>query len=140
MNRRQFLITGAAFSAAALLRSSLLAGSVKDMNSKRFPQQLAPRIEEDTKEFQLFIDIYQQEIVPDVKFHTLALNNQVPDPEIRVNRGDKVRVIFENKTNLSHTIHWHACAVAHGRVPYVTQMPVSLPLGNRIAYTGRDVW
>jgi FtsP/CotA-like multicopper oxidase with cupredoxin domain len=126
MNRRQFLITGAAFSAVTLLRSSLLAGSVKEMNSKRFPQQLAPRIEGDIKEFHLFIDIYQQEIVPGVKFHTLAFNNQVPGPEIRVNRGDKVRVIFENKTDLNHTIHWHGMHVPWRMdgVPYVTQMPV----------------
>lgn len=127
-------MTGAALSAAALLPGSLLAESVKKENSKRFPQQLVPKIEGNFKEFHLFIDIYQQEIVPGVKFHSLAFNNQVPGPEIRVNKGDKVRVIFENKTDLNHTIHWHGMHVPWRMdgVPYVTQMPV-MP-GQKFVY------
>ncbi len=134
MNRREFLMRGAALSAAALLPGSLLAESAKKENSKRFPQQLVPKIEGNFKEFDLFTDIYQQEIVPGVKFHTLAFNNQVPGPEIRVNKGDKVRVIFENKTDLNHTIHWHGMHVPSRMdgVPYVTQMPV-MP-GQKFVY------
>jgi len=78
------------------------------------------------KVFRLFIDIFQHEVVLGFKFHTLAFNNQIPGPEIRVNRGDKVRVIFKNKTELNHTIHWHGLHVPWRMdgVPYVTQMPV----------------
>ncbi len=134
MKRRDFLITGAAISAAAMLPGSLLAESAKKENIDRFPQPLAPIMKGDIKEFRLFIDIYQQEFVPAMKIHTLAFNNQVPGPEIRVNRGDKIRVIFENRTELNHTIHWHGMYVPWRMdgVPYVTQMPV-MP-GQKFVY------
>ena len=126
MNRREFLNTTAALSAAALLPGSLLAESAKRENRRRFPQSLRPTRVGDVKEFNLFIDIYQQEVVPAFRFHTLAFNNQIPGPEIRVNRGDKVRVVFKNNTELNHTIHWHGLHVPWRMdgVPYVTQMPV----------------
>ena len=126
MNRREFLNTTAALSAAALLPGSLLAESAKRENRRRFPQSLRPTRVGDVKEFNLFIDIYQQEVVPAFRFHTLAFNNQIPGPEIRVNRGDKVRVVFKNNTEVNHTIHWHGLHVPWRMdgVPYVTQMPV----------------
>ncbi|HEB76724.1 MAG TPA: copper oxidase [Nitrospirae bacterium] len=126
MTRRDFLITSAALSAATLLPGSLFAETTKKENSERFPRQLEPVMEGDVKTFRLFIDIHQQELVPGVRIHTLAFNNQVPGPEIRVNRGDKVKVYFKNKTELNHTIHWHGMHVPWRMdgVPYITQMPV----------------
>ncbi|MEC4685564.1 MAG: multicopper oxidase domain-containing protein [Nitrospirota bacterium] len=126
MNRRDFLITGAALSAATLLPGSLFAETTKRKNLKRFPRQLKPEMEGNVKVFRLFVDIHQQELAPGVKTHTLAFNNQVPGPEIRVNRGDRVKVYFKNKTELNHTIHWHGMHVPWRMdgVPYITQMPV----------------
>jgi FtsP/CotA-like multicopper oxidase with cupredoxin domain len=126
MNRRNFLMTSAALSATSLLPLNLLSESAKKENKWRFPTQLAPKIDGDVKEFNLYIDIHQHEIVPGVKVHSLAFNDQIPGPEIRVNKGDNVRVIFKNKTELNHTIHWHGMHVPWRMdgVPYVTQMPV----------------
>lgn len=126
MDRRNFLKTGTAVTAAALLSKSLLAESTKKDNKKKYPKQLTPKMDGSVKEFKLYINISQQEIVPAFKFHTLSFNGQVPGPEIRVNSGDKVRVIFKNKTELNHTIHWHGLHVPWRMdgVPYVTQMPV----------------
>jgi len=126
MNRRKFLATGAALSATGLFPGSLLAESVKRANETKFPIPYEPRVVGDTKEFEIFIDIHQQEVVPAYKFHTLAFNNQVPGPEFRVNAGDNVRVIFKNKSGINHTIHWHGMHVPWRMdgVPYVTQMPV----------------
>ena len=53
MNRRDFLITGAALSAAAMIPGSLLAESTKKENTDRFPQQLAPIMKGDVKEYRL---------------------------------------------------------------------------------------
>jgi FtsP/CotA-like multicopper oxidase with cupredoxin domain len=80
----------------------------------------------DVKEFHLAVRIHQQEVVPGFRFHTLAFNDQIPGPEIRVNRGDKIRVVFKNETGINHTIHWHGLFVPWRMdgVPYVTQMPV----------------
>ncbi len=88
--------------------------------------QLTPKMDGDVKEFNLYIDIYEHEIVPGVNVHTLAFNDQIPGPELRVKKGDKVRVVFKNKTELNHTIHWHGMHVPWRMdgVPYVTQMPV----------------
>jgi FtsP/CotA-like multicopper oxidase with cupredoxin domain len=121
-----FLTAGVALSAAALFPASLVAQTAKKANRARFPKPLVPRIDGDVKEFDLFVDVYQQEIVPGMKFHTLAFNDQVPGPAIRVNKGERVRVIFKNKTRLNHTIHWHGLYVPWRMdgVPYVTQMPV----------------
>ena len=126
MKRREFLTTTAALTATGLLPGSLLSATAKAENSTRFPKSLTPRLQGDIKEFELFIDIAQQEVVPAYKFHTLAFNDQIPGPEIRVHKGDKVRVIFKNKTELNHTIHWHGLHVPWRMdgVPYVTQMPV----------------
>ncbi len=126
MKRRKFLKTSAALSASSLLSLHPLTEAEMQKNHLKFPDQLSPKIDGDVKEFNLFIDLYQHEIVPGVKVHTLAFNNQVPGPEIRVNRGDKVRVLFTNKTELNHTIHWHGMHVPWRMdgVPYVTQMPV----------------
>ncbi len=126
MDRREFLAAGAAMSAAALFPATLLAERAKSGSGDRFPSPLTPKMDGDVKEFQLFIDIHQQELVPALKIHTLAFNDRVPGPEIRVNKGDKVRVLFKNKTELNHTIHWHGIHVPWRMdgVPYVNQMPV----------------
>jgi len=126
MNRREFIQTTGLLSASVLFPEALLSSSAKSTNQDRFPQPLEPSLKGDVKEFHLSIDIYQQEVVPGFKFHTLAFNNQIPGPEIRVNKGDHVRVIFKNNTELNHTIHWHGIYVPWRMdgVPYVTQMPV----------------
>ncbi len=126
MNRREFLKTTTLLSAAMLMPNYLLSEEAQEANRTRFPEPLTPKMDGDVKEFHLFIDIFQHEVVPGFKFHTLAFNNQIPGPEIRVQQGDKVRVIFKNKTELNHTIHWHGLHVPWRMdgVPYVTQMPV----------------
>jgi FtsP/CotA-like multicopper oxidase with cupredoxin domain len=126
MNRREFIATGTALSAVSLLPGTILAESTKRENSKKFPSPLQPKITGDVKEFELYIDITQHELAPDMRVHILAFNDQLPGPEIRVNQGDKVRVVFKNKTELNHTIHWHGLHVPWRMdgVPYVTQMPV----------------
>ena len=126
MDRRTFLMNNGALATLALFPTSLVADQSKKANENKFVTPLIPKMDGDVKEFRLFIDIYQQEFAPKMKIHTLAFNNQVPGPEIRVKKGDKVRVIFENRTDLNHTIHWHGMHVPWRMdgVPYVTQMPV----------------
>ena len=127
MNRRQFIGTGAALSATSLFSPrSLFAESAIRANQDRFPKRLEPTSTlGGVKEFHIWIDIIQHEIVPGVTVHMLAFNDQVPGPEIRVTEGDQVRVVFENRTQLNHTIHWHGLHVPwrHDGVPFVTQLP-----------------
>ncbi len=126
MDRRRFLKTGVSISAASLFPASLLTPEALAAVPESFPKPMTPTLDGDVKEFQISVDIHQQEIVPGFKFHTLAFNNRIPGPEIRVTRGDKIRVVFKNETELNHTIHWHGMYVPWRMdgVPYVTQMPV----------------
>ncbi len=130
MKRREFIAMTGTFAAGtvamgALAPASLLARAAS-ADPSRFPLPLAPTMSGDVKEFELYIDIVQHELAPGMTIHTLAFNGSVPGPEIRVQRGDKVRVLFENRTDLNHTIHWHGLYVPWRMdgVPYVTQMPV----------------
>ncbi|NOY36022.1 MAG: multicopper oxidase domain-containing protein [Chlorobi bacterium] len=127
MNRKEFIgysATGAA--GMALFPANLFAKENLKKNEKRFPQILPYAKKGKWKEFELEINIMEHELAPAMKIHTLAFNNMIPGPEIRVKEGDQVRVKFKNKTEINHTIHWHGIYVPWRMdgVPYVTQMPV----------------
>ncbi len=126
MKRRDFLKVTTTVAAASILPTSLLSAQVIKENKRKFPSVLKPNVDNGVKEFELYVEIAQQEVVPGFKFHTLAFNGQIPGPELRVNKGDRVRVKFKNKTELNHTIHWHGIHVPWRMdgVPYVNQMPV----------------
>ncbi len=127
MQRRQFITYSlAAMSAATFLPEVLLAETTRKANKERFASALKPTMVGGVKEFTLYVDFHEQEFAPGMSIHTLAFNDQVPGPELRVNVGDRVRVKFENRTELNHTIHWHGLYVPWRMdgVPYVTQMPV----------------
>ncbi len=127
MDRRDFLGTGAASTAGMLFfPGNLLAESAKEQNKQRLVRPLPYTMDGEWKQFELYIDIHTHEPAPGFKYHTLAFNDMIPGPEIRVNAGDKVRVKFINKTDLNHTVHWHGVYVPWRMdgVPFVTQLPV----------------
>ncbi|MBW8242849.1 MULTISPECIES: multicopper oxidase family protein [Flagellimonas] len=127
MDRRNFLATGAVSTAGMLFfPGNLLAESAKEANKQRLTQPLPFKKNGEWKEFELYIDIKVHEPAPGFKYHTLAFNDMIPGPEIRVDYGDKVRVKFKNKTGINHTIHWHGIYVPWRMdgVPYVSQLPV----------------
>jgi len=127
MNRKEFLTKGlAATTTAAIAPYKLFGKEARQRNNMLFSKPLKPTINGEWKEFHLYITIAEHELVLGKKVHTLAFNGQIPGPEIRVNAGDKVRVFFENRTELNHTIHWHGLYVPWRMdgVPFLTQMPV----------------
>jgi manganese oxidase len=66
------------------------------------------------------------EVSPGQVVTAWAYNEQVPGPEIRVHRGDRIRVILTNHLPEPTVIHWHGLTVPNAMdgVPYVTQDPV----------------
>ncbi len=127
MNRKEFMKYGAmGVAGMVMFPADLLAKETKAANENRFPKPLPFTKKGEWKEFEISIRINEQELAPDMKIHTLAFNDTVPGPELRVKQGDKVRVIFKNNSGLNHTIHWHGIHVPWRMdgVPYVTQMPV----------------
>ncbi len=66
------------------------------------------------------------EIIKGYKTKVWSYNGQVPGPEIRIKKGDKLRVVFTNKLPDETTIHWHGVRVPNAMdgVPGVTQDPI----------------
>jgi len=79
------------------------------------------------KVFKIWIEAVKKEIRPGVYVEAWGFNRQVPGPELRVQEGDTVRVLFENRhATFNHTIHWHGQHVPNHMdgVPGVTQYEV----------------
>jgi manganese oxidase len=88
---------------------------------------LEPRILDDgTKEFELTGAITPWEVEPGKFVDAWTYNGIVPGPQLRLDVGDTVRVIFHNELPISTDIHWHGVHVPNdqdGVAPY-TQDPI----------------
>jgi len=118
--RRTFLTSAAAFSASTLLPVSGLrsarAASLKEFRLKAAPGQarLAPE--------------------PYGETPVWSYNGTVPGPEIRVRRGDRLRIMVENGLDEETTVHWHGVRTPNAMdgVPHLTQAPIAP--GETFAY------
>ena len=79
-----------------------------------------------TKQFDLTASIVDWEIEPGKIVKAWAYNGMVPGPEIKVEVGDKVKVILHNELPESTDIHWHGIRVPNAMdgVDPFTQDPV----------------
>jgi FtsP/CotA-like multicopper oxidase with cupredoxin domain/plastocyanin len=90
-------------------------------------QLLEPKVKADgTKEFQLTASVVDWEVSPGNTVKAWAYNGQVPGPWIKVDVGDKVRVVLDNQLDQSTAIHFHGIETPNAMdgVPDVTQPPV----------------
>jgi manganese oxidase len=95
------------------------------------------------KEFHLSVDEIRWEYSKGKFVHAWAYNGQIPGPEIRVNEGDKIRIIVEN--NLPYkkgtTIHWHGIRLPENNadgVPGLTQQPIKPGETFSYEYTAKN--
>jgi FtsP/CotA-like multicopper oxidase with cupredoxin domain len=91
-------------------------------------QPLEPRIEGDTKVFELTIDEIEHRIdalKDPVK--ALGYNAIWPGPRLAVVEGDKVRAVFRNNLQESTGVHFHGQRIPNAMdgVPHVTQEPIA---------------
>lgn len=80
----------------------------------------------DVKVFHLEAKIAEWEVGPgDIK-QAWTYNGMVPGPEIRVQKGDRVRIHVTNSLPEPTTVHWHGLMVPNDQdgVPYITQDPI----------------
>jgi FtsP/CotA-like multicopper oxidase with cupredoxin domain len=71
-------------------------------------EPLEPTILPDgTKEFELTAAITPWEVEPGKFVDAWTYNGMVPGPMIRIDLGDKVRVILDNQLPMGTDIHWH---------------------------------
>lgn len=67
------------------------------------------------------------EAAPGVVARAMALNGQIPGPEIRVREGERVRIVLKNSLPDPTSLHWHGVDVPNSMdgVPGLTQEPVA---------------
>ena len=90
-------------------------------------QLLAPTVLADgTKRFDLAAKIVQWEIEPGKRVEAWTYNGTVPGPTIKVDPGDKVRVVLRNELPESTVVHFHGIELPNAMdgVPDITQPPV----------------
>lgn len=90
---------------------------------------LTPTIEAGVKVFQLTIDEVDVRI-DELREPIAALgyNSQVPGPTIRVQQGDRVKVLFTNNMHETTSVHFHGVEFDdffQDGVPFITQLPIT---------------
>ncbi len=89
-------------------------------------QPLEPTIENGVKVFDLTAEEVRWETEPGVFVDAMGYNGTVPGPELRVNPGDRVRIIVHNDMSQPTTMHLHGVTVPNAMdgVPFITQDPI----------------
>ena len=117
------------------------AMSVEEMDktmhdrTARFPEEtegtgaelMEPVVDPDgAKRFDITAEVIQWEVEKGKTVEAWAYNGQVPGPTIKVNVGDKVRIVLTNNLEESTVIHFHGIDVPNEMdgVPDITQPPV----------------
>jgi FtsP/CotA-like multicopper oxidase with cupredoxin domain len=105
-----------------------VAQLTKGANTKGVGNQpLAPKVLPDgTKEFDIKASVIDWEVSPGKKVKAWAYNEQVPGPWIKVDVGDRVRLVLDNQLPQSTVVHFHGIDVPNAMdgVPDVTQPPI----------------
>jgi FtsP/CotA-like multicopper oxidase with cupredoxin domain len=103
-------------------------------------QPLEPRIDGDTKVFELTIDMIDHRIdaLKD-PIAALGYNGTWPGPRLTVVEGDKVRAIFKNNLHETTGVHFHGQRVPNAMdgVPHVTQEPIRPGTSFTYEFTAR---
>lgn len=95
--------------------------------------ELAPRIDNGVKVFDLETSVVRWTILPGVTVDAYAFNDQVPGPRIHIREGDRVRINVINHLPESTTVHWHGLIL-----PNVMDGPAHItqePINNGAAYS-----
>lgn len=140
--------TGGSGSAAAPMTADEMDATMA-ARTKAFPaktegkgaQDLAPTVLSDgTKQFDVTAKVIQWEVEPGRKVDAWAYNGTVPGPTIRVNPGDKVKVVLRNELPESTVLHFHGIETPNAvdGVPDVTQAPVKPGASYTYAFTAQS--
>ena len=87
---------------------------------------LEPRLVGGVKMFELDVAYGSWEVSKGVAKQSLAYNGQIPGPELRVQPGDRVRIVVGNHIDQPTALHLHGITLPNEMdgVPYVTQPPI----------------
>jgi FtsP/CotA-like multicopper oxidase with cupredoxin domain len=105
-------------------------------------QPLEPRLDGDTKVFELTIDEIEHRIdAVKAPLAALGYNGMWPGPRLTVVEGDKVRAIFRNNLKETTGVHFHGQRLPNAMdgVPHVTQEPIKPGESFTYEFTARTV-
>lgn len=91
-------------------------------------QVLEPTVLADgTKQFELTAEIADWEVEPGRTVKAWTYNGVVPSPTIKLDVGDRVKVIVHNKLPVNQDVHWHGLVMpfAMDGVAPITQEPIA---------------
>jgi FtsP/CotA-like multicopper oxidase with cupredoxin domain len=100
---------------------------------------LRGRLVNGVKVFDITATAVRWEVSPGQFADAYAYNGQIPGPELRVKRGDRVQIVFHNALPEASSIHFHGVTLPNAMdgVPFITQPPV-MP-GESFTYAWRVV-
>ena len=110
---------------AAQMDASYLAG-VKAFPAKTNGlgnQPMTPKMDGNVKVFEMTAEEIDWEVAPGDIRKGMAYNKQIPGPLVRVNLGDRVRIVLKNQLKESTAMHFHGLVVPNevDGVPGLTQ-------------------
>jgi FtsP/CotA-like multicopper oxidase with cupredoxin domain len=87
---------------------------------------LRPTVVGGIKTFDITVSTVKWEVTPGNFVDAFAYNGQIPGPQIRVRRGDRIRVVVHNLLSESTAVHFHGVEVPNAMdgVPFITQPPI----------------
>lgn len=92
----------------------------------RGDRELAPRMENGVKVFDLDTSVIRWTILPGVTVDAYAFNGQIPGPRLHFKQGDRVRIDVRNHLPESTTVHWHGLILPNimDGPAHITQPPI----------------
>lgn len=102
---------------------------------------LAPTLQDGVKVFELTPKPVRWEVTSGQFVDGYGYNGQIPGPQIRVRRGDRIKIIVRNELPEATTVHWHGLTVPNAMdgVPFITQPPIEPGKSFTYAYTVKDL-
>jgi len=102
--------------------------------------ELAPRIENGVKVFDLEASVIRWQILPGVHVDGYAFNGQIPGPRLHFRQGDRVRINVTNHLRATTTTHWHGLILPNAMdgVANMTQEPIAYGKTYRYEFTARQ--
>ncbi len=86
-------------------------GRVKTATSPAYDARVAPASDANVRTFRIPITDDTVEIADGVKYAGWTFGGTIPGPVIRVNQGDKVRIVLVNNATMGHSIDFHAARI-----------------------------
>lgn len=91
-------------------------------------------------EFELEASPHAIRLHPELELELWTFNKSIPGPQIRIKKGQTLRVIFKNNLPQPTTIHWHGVRVPNAMdgVPGVNQDPIAPGASFTYEFTPKD--